>query len=78
MEIRVQAVFTDYIVDFVANPNFVMDNNEGSLGLAGLKDGYFSTSMVTGTMTKLKRHLVERTLVLQLFLQSDLVEKTAS
>ena len=30
---------TNYIVDLFANPNFVMDNNEGSLGLAGLKDG---------------------------------------
>ena len=70
---------TNYIVDLFANPNFVMDNNEGSLGLAGLKDGLSTlTSMVTGTMTKLKRHLVRRTLVLQLFLQSILVEKTAS
>lgn len=56
-----------------------MDNNEGSLGLAGLKDGSINAYfMVTGTMTKLKRHLVRRTLVLQLFLQSILVEKTAS
>ena len=30
---------TNYIVDLFANPNFVMDNNDGSLGLAGLKDG---------------------------------------
>ena len=30
---------TNYIVDLFANPNFVMDNYEGSLGLAGLKDG---------------------------------------
>ena len=30
---------TDYIVDLVANDNFVMDNNDGSVGLAGLKDG---------------------------------------
>ena len=30
---------TKYIVDLFNNKNFVMDNNEGSLGLAGLKDG---------------------------------------
>lgn len=30
---------TDYIVDLIANDNFVMDNNDGSVGLAGLKDG---------------------------------------
>lgn len=30
---------TNYIVDLFANPNFVMDNNDGSMGLAGLKDG---------------------------------------
>ena len=30
---------TNYIVDLFNNKNFVMDNNEGSLGLAGLKDG---------------------------------------
>ena len=30
---------TNYIVDLFANPNFVMDSNDGSLGLAGLKDG---------------------------------------
>ena len=30
---------TDYIVDLVANDNFVMDNNDGSVALAGLKDG---------------------------------------
>ena len=30
---------TNYIVDLFANPNFAMDNNDGSLGLAGLKDG---------------------------------------
>ena len=30
---------TKYIVDLFNNKNFVMDNNDGSLGLAGLKDG---------------------------------------
>ena len=30
---------TKYIVKLFNNKNFVMDNNEGSLGLAGLKDG---------------------------------------
>ena len=30
---------TKYIVDLFNNENFVMDNNDGSLGLAGLKDG---------------------------------------
>ena len=30
---------TNYIVDLFNNKNFVMDNNDGSLGLAGLKDG---------------------------------------
>lgn len=70
---------TNYIVDLFANPNFVMDNNEDHLVLLDLKMVLSTlTSMVTGTMTKLKRHLVRRTLVLQLFLQSILVEKTAS
>lgn len=30
---------TNYIVDLFNNKNFVMDSNDGSLGLAGLKDG---------------------------------------
>ena len=30
---------TKYIVDLFNNKNFVMDSNDGSLGLAGLKDG---------------------------------------
>ena len=30
---------TKYIVDLFNNKNFAMDNNDGSLGLAGLKDG---------------------------------------
>ncbi len=30
---------TNYIVDLFANPNFKMDNNDGSFGLSGLKDG---------------------------------------
>lgn len=30
---------TNYICDLVENKNFVIDNNDGSLGLAGLKDG---------------------------------------
>ena len=30
---------TKYIVDLFNNKNFVMDNNDGSLGLGGLKDG---------------------------------------
>lgn len=30
---------TEYIVNLFANANFVMDNNDGSVGLAGLKDG---------------------------------------
>lgn len=30
---------TEYIVNMVANPNFVADDSTGSIGLAGLKDG---------------------------------------
>ena len=30
---------TNYLVDLFANPNFVMDSNDGSMGLAGLGDG---------------------------------------
>lgn len=32
---------SNYIVNLVQNPNFVVDSNDGSLGLVGLKDRWF-------------------------------------